>query len=297
VLHPTGVDPLGGLHVERAIAAGESQSADFMVTYVNALALQEKLFDGYLIHSRLHGTVGLAPAVGGNYRADIAARPPMQIRDDLDVPVMMLQTETDLFQLGSYADRQPDTAKFRLWEIAGTSHADLYETRNGLTDVGNDPSVAAVVEVASPYPGLLDCAAPINSGPHHFLVNAAISALDGWIRNGAAPAYADRLDVAGDPPALAKDSIGNVSGGIRTPYVDVPVAVLSGVGQTGALCSLFGTTALLDSTQLSALYPDHATFVSQVNTSVDSAVLKGFLLQPDADLIKAWAQSSSFGGP
>ena len=30
---------------------------------------------------------------------------------------------------------------------------------------------------------------------------------------------------------------------------------------------------------------------------VDGAVLKGFLLQPDGDLIKAWAQGSSIGNP
>jgi hypothetical protein len=93
-----------------------------------------------------------------------------------------------------------------------------------------------------------------------------------------------------------KDSVGNVLGGIRTSYVDAPVAVLSGEGQTGdILCSLFGTTQLLDSTTLMGLYPDHPTFVSEVNASVDNAVQNGFLLQPDGDLIKSWAQGSAYG--
>jgi hypothetical protein len=43
------------------------------------------------------------------------------------------------------------------------------------------------------------------------------------------------------------------------------------------------------------LYPDHPTFVSEVNASVDNAVQNGFLLQPDGDLIKSWAQGSAYG--
>lgn len=298
VLHPTNIDPLNGLHVARAIASGESQSADFMMTYVNAVAPIAKLFDGYFIHSRAHGTVGLTPPAPSAAGIDFSSRSIVYVRDDLNVPVMMVQTETDMFLLDYFPDRQPDTANFRLWEIAGAAHADLYVAKTGSGDLGNDPNIAAVVEVASPNP-VINCSKPVNAGPHHFVVNAAMAALDNWLRNGVAPAYAPRLEIAGNPAAFTYDSVGNVLGGVRTPYVDAPVAVLSGYGQgnTNILCSLFGTTQLLDSTQLASLYPDHATFVSATNASVDSAVNAGFLLQPDGDLIKAWAQGSTFGAP
>ena len=47
----------------------------------------------------------------------------------------------------------------------------------------------------------------------------------------------------GAPPSLERDALGNARGGIRTPQVDVPIAVLSGVGQPpGSPCSRFGTT-------------------------------------------------------
>ncbi len=293
VLHPKDIDPLAGLHVQRAFAVGESQSADFLVTYVNAIAKDAKLFDGYFIHSRFHGTVGLNPPTFTSEGIDFLARPSVLVRDDLDVPVMMFQTETDVLMFGSYSERQPDSAHFRLWEVAGTAHADIYSAQTSLTDKGNDPNVAAVIEQSFPLYG---CTIPVNSGPQHFVASAAIAALDNWVRNGVAPAYADRLEVAGNPAAFVKDSVGNVLGGIRTPYVDVPVAILSGEGQTGnLLCTLFGTTQLFDSTQLMSLYPDHATFVSEINTSVDSAVRERFLLQPDGDLIKTWAQSSNIG--
>lgn len=87
-------------------------------------------------------------------------------------------------------------------------------------------------------------------------------------------------------------------GGIRTPYVDVPIATLSGEGQEGDLfCRLYGTTKLFDEATLSTLYRDHEAYVDAVSASVDDAVEKGFLLQPDGELIKASAQQSEIGLP
>lgn len=309
VLHPVGTDPLAGLHVRRAIASGDSQSANFLVTYVNAFAPLAKLFDGYFLKSRFHGAAMLSPTENQTDATtalpldtvldDLAAGPAVKIRDDLGVPVMMVQTETDLLVLGSYPDRQPDSSNFRLWEIAGAAHTDA-SIVSSFSDLGTDPNSAAVVEVTQPYPGFDACGKPVNSMPLSFVESAAMAALDNWLRNGVAPAYANRLEVAENPQAFVMDSVGNVLGGVRTPYVDVPIATLSGLGQPGTtftLCSLFGTTKLFDSTQLASLYPDHATYVSAVNASVDSAVRSGFLLQHDGDLIKAWAQASSIGTP
>ena len=114
---PNGVDPMGDLDPVQLIAAGESQSAGRMVTYVNAVHPEADIYDGFLIHSR--GGSGAVISAGG-------ARMPRgaHIRDDLDDPVMQVETETDLFGLGFYAARQPDTEMLRTWEIAGTAHAD-----------------------------------------------------------------------------------------------------------------------------------------------------------------------------
>ena len=295
VLHPQGVNPLAGLDVQHALAVGVSQSADFMVTYLDAIAKQAHLFDGYLVHSRFRGTVGLSPAALTSEGTDFLARPTVFIRDDVGVPVMEVETETDVLTFGNYTERQPDTDNFRLWEIAGTAHADIYNAQSGLADKGDDPAIAAVVEQDFP---LFGCTVPVNSGPQHFVANSAIAALNSWVSDGVAPPYADRLQLNAEDTAFVFDSAGNVLGGIRTPYVDVPVAKLSGQGQLAGsdlLCTLFGSTALFDSTELMGLYPDHATFVSETDAAVNSAINAGFLLQTDGDLIKTWASGSSYG--
>jgi hypothetical protein len=292
VVHPKNIDPLDGLKIQRVIAAGESQSAFRMTTYVNAFA-SNNLFDGFFIHSRGAGSAALSQAP----QAAAATPSIVNIRADLKVPVMMLQTESDLFLLGSYPDRQADTDKFRLWEVAGTAHADTYTTL-GSADLGNDPSFADVISTDSLVGGLITCSKPVNSGPQHFVVSAAFAALQNWIVSGHAPTNAPRLEVAGDPAGYVYDSLGNVVGGIRTPYVDVAVAKLSGEGQAGSgFCFLFGTTELFDNSTLTTLYPTHAAYVAAVNASVDDAVSKGFIIDVDGALIKTAAQNSTIGNP
>jgi hypothetical protein len=296
VVHPGSINPLGDLHVKRALAVGESQSADFMMAYVNAIAPNEQLFDGYFIHSRVHGSAGLMPQWSGS-TVDFSSRSPVQVRDDLDVPVMMVQTETDLFILDSYTDLQPDSKNFRLWEIAGTSHADRYVSSIGLFDRSDYVSAAAVKEDYYAVPVLAKCSTPINSGPQHYVVSAALAALDRWVRFGIPPRQVDRLEVDAQGSSIVRDSFGIAKGGVRTPYVDVPIATLSGEGQAAGnlFCSLFGSTQLFDASELSGLYSSHKDYLSKFDASVRTAVGNGFLLQPDAERIKAWARRSNIG--
>mgnify|MGYP003632146583 CR=1 FL=1 len=294
---PEGVAPLGGLTAERLIAAGESQSAHYMMTYVNAFAPIHALYDAYFVHSRLASSAGL----NSEFMEESTIIPEIvRVRTDLGTPVMMLQTETDLFVLGSYPSRQDDSSYFRLWEAAGTAHADLYTFIDNRLDTGTNPNIAAVVENATPIPGIIDCAKPVNAGPQHFVANAAIRALNTWLVDGTAPTMADRLEVAGSPAAFVLDNLGNVKGGIRTPYVDVPIATLSGEGQPregAGFCFLSGTTFLFDAATLGSLYADNAEYIEAVISSADDAVSKGFLIPEDAALIKTYAKNSDIFAP
>lgn len=295
VRNPVNMDPLEGLKVERMIGVGQSQSASRLVTYVNAVHPTIDLFDGFLIHSRGSRSAPLSQMP----QAEVSTPDPAFVRADLQEPVITLQTETDLFRLNSVTQRQADSEAFRLWEVAGTAHSDLYTTVKGPQDRGNDPVVADVIEEAAARPPFIVCNFPVNDGPGHFVAKAAISALDNWIRNGEAAPSAPLLELDEAGTGFAYDLVGNVRGGIRSPYVDAPVAVLSGEGQPAAspFCGLFGVTTLLDADTLFGLYPDNATYIQAIDAATDSAVEAGFLLSPDADLIKARARTSGIGGP
>lgn len=292
IRRPQELDPLGGLELERLIAIGESQSAYRLVTYVNAIDPLARVYDGFLIHSRGGSGASLSQAPQPATAMPAVAR----IRSDVAVPVLTFQTESDVIGLGYYPDRQSDGGLFRLWEVAGTAHADTYTLLVGFGDLGGSPDAAELIVTATPIPGIIECATPINSGPQHFVLKAAVAALERWVRDGTPPPRAPRLQVAGDPAEIARDEHGNALGGIRTPYVDVPIATLSGEGQTGGtFCRLFGTTTLFDDATLAALYQDHDTYVSAVGKAADRAVRAGFILKPDAELIKDAAAASDVG--
>lgn len=289
---PNGVDPLHGLAPSRILAIGESQSAFRMTTYVNALAPRDAMYDGYLIHSR----GGSSASVSQEPEADIPVPNVVHVRTDLDVPVLTYQTETDLFTLGFLPDRQPDSAGHRLWELAGAAHADTYTLMVGFTDTGNDPSSFDVVVTDAPIPGIIECDSPINSGPQHVVLKAALAALDRWVRTGQAPRRAPRLEVTADGSEFVLDEYGNAKGGIRTSWVDAPVAMLSGLGQSGgSFCGIFGTTTPLDQAVLDELYPDHETYVRKVRAATSRAVFQGYIRKADAALIVEAASQSDIG--
>ncbi len=290
---------LGGLKPERVIGAGESQSAFRLTTYIDAVEpLTRGVYDGYFVYSR--GDDGAA--LSQDPQPVIPAPTPTRIRTDLDVPVMTFSTETDLAILGYGPARQPDTSRFRGWEVAGTSHADTYTLGVSGQDVGKRSSDIELFDTmlqpfSSLYGGIISCDSPINAGPMTYTLRASIHALNTWIADGKAPPRSPRLEMTGDAAApFVLDANGNARGGIRTPQVDAPVATVSGLGQSGSnFCGIFGTTKPFATTKLSSLYPSHAAFVKAWNTATDKAVQAGFILATDAKSIKAAAAQSTIG--
>jgi hypothetical protein len=292
---------LDGLQPQRLLADGESQSARRMVTYINAVHPIAGVYDGYLVHSRQEVGERLTQAP----LPVVAPTSPTFFRTDLDVPVLNVQTESDL---GGLLARQPDTDRIRLWEIAGAAHADQYLLRDGPVDTGDRQGTATWFEsMRNPTAtvGAITCDRPINTGPQTFVLRAAIRALDTWVRTGRPPAVAPRLELKpqwqGQADPFVRDANGIALGGIRTPAVDAPIATLSGVGQpvastanpTAAFCGLFGTTVPFTPQQLTALYRNHGGFVSAWNQATQRAVQSGFILAEDAQQLRTVAAQSS----
>jgi len=287
----SATSPAGtGVQRPRLLASGQSQSAAFLVTYVNAVDQLTRVFDGFLVHGRMAAgaafDTGFQPGASG----------PERIRDDLRVPVLVLQSETDVTLLGSGRVGQPDGEFLRNWEIAGAAHADTYLLFASGQDDGALPP-ARLAELIRPTTDILmtQAESPVNSGPqHHYVACAAIEQLDGWVGRGAKPPSAPRLQVTADGRDVRRDDLGIGIGGIRTPWTDVPVVILSGTGQGGEMFAfLFGTTRELGDAELASLYPSgKADYLARFEVSLDAAILTGFLLPDDRAEILAVAAAS-----
>lgn len=285
---------LGGAVPDVVIAVGESQSAERLTTYVNAFG-RGQVFDAYLLHSR--------HAVAAPLRDGMPSPEPSLLRDDLTVPVMVLSTENDVAgdRIGYHRARQPDTDRLVAWEIAGTAHVDAYGLGIGDTDDGSGSADAELFAAMSDPPssvyfGVIECEAPINTGPQTYVARAALAHLVRWARGDEPPPTMPRLELDASGRDLVRDDIGIALGGVRTPHVDVPVAALSGIGQEpGGFCELFGTTRVLDPDELARRYADRDEFESAWLASLDEAVAAGVILPADAERLRVVLATSTTG--
>jgi hypothetical protein len=302
---------LGGLRPRTVLAAGESQSAFRLTTYMDAVQPLVHVYDGFLVHSR----GGSGAPLSQSPQANVPDPSVVYFRPDLGVPVLDLETETDLFMPASSAlpgsgpylpAQQADSSGFRLWEVAGTAHADDYESNLAAGDTGNGATdVQAFNAMLSPpdtLGGQIPCAEPLNTGEEHYVIDAAEYALNQWVTTGIPPAQAPRLEVNAAGTGYVTDVNGNVQGGIRTPAVQVPVANLSGLGNSGSgpeagfICSLVGRTTPFSAVKLAALYPTHAQFTAEWALATVADVAAGFIRPADAAPLIAAASTSGVGG-
>ncbi len=267
--------PLAHLTVRRLVAVGESQSAFALTTYVNEVAPLAGAFDAFLVHSRGRGAFGLGCAGGPIDIDEVRSGAPVRFRDDLDAPVLVVQTETDVLSPRfRYVDaRQPDGPLLRVWEVAGTAHADLWH-------IGE-------------FESMLGCPDPVNRGQQAYVVRAALRSLVSWADGDGAPPSGEPLRVvAGDHDRFQLDAAGNVVGGVRTPCVDVPTQVLSGIAPPGApvLSGLFGSTLDLDPASLRARHASVEAYLADYAAATDRAIAAGFVLDDDRAAILAEAR-------
>jgi hypothetical protein len=257
------------------LAVGGSRSAFYLTSYINAVHSQAGVFDGFFVHSRgataapLDGSglqgQGLTPSAG------------VPIRPASGTPVLVQQAEGDLLPpLTSWLARQPDSESFRLWEVAGTAHADSY--------------------LIGPTAALLGCDWRSNEGPQRLVAQAALNALERWVRDGTPPPGAARIGLAAENPTrIARDRHGIAEGGVRTPDVDVPVCVLSGEAPPGVNGPgwLVGSTTPLEPAELVRLYGDADGYLTAFRRSADEAIDAGFLLPAHREEMLARAEAQA----
>ncbi len=300
LLRESPAELLGRFTPEFVMAFGESQSAMFLTTYINHVDQLARMYDGFLVHSRFGGA---APLDGASILSELEKGhrlDPSPFRDDLRVPVMNVITETDVVGAilpGYYMARQPDNERLRTWEIAGTAHADAYTIKVGFIDTG----AATIEELAAGYAPSNELMGqrlpqPFNFGPqHHYVLQAAISGLHTWVRTATPPPSVPRLDTeGGEPPSFTVDEHGIVVGGVRTPWVDVPVGRTSGGGNAdNPMALLFGSGELFDEATRERLYPGGKNeYLARFTDSLDAAIRAGYLLRADRDEILALASAT-----
>src|SRR6185295_7610398 len=154
----------------------------------------------------------------------------------IDVPLIEVPTMTEVAggNVSKRADGDMPGDQFRMYQFAGMAHVDSRDSVRFKPD---------------------PCRYPVSQFPEQVYMSVALSHLLNWVDKGIVPPKAERIG-----SITAVDENGNVKGGIRSPYVDVPVAkfnvrneaanppipnpsawvAANGAGAPGQMCGLAG---------------------------------------------------------
>ena len=280
-------NPLRGLAIRKMILAGSSASAAVAQNYLANAHMAQRLAD-------------LKPIFDGFMPTSANGQIP-----PIDVPTILVPTMREAFT--GNGTTQPDNERLRVYEFAGMAHID-----------------SRVAGQYYPDP----CKYPISRYPLGAEMAVALDKLFAWVDKGTAPPHADRFYVDFNPdnkPKLdrdkgslfALDEFGNVRGGIRSTYVDVPVKSyrvpneaaepripnvnhfiaerrINGQDPDAQLCGLGNFETALSKDQLKKLYKNPKDYYNKVAQRFDQLVKEGWALPLYRDMVLSEAARVTF---
>jgi hypothetical protein len=111
---------------------------------------------------------------------------------------------------------------------------------------------------------------PRSRFPSSIFFDAILANLDLWVRDGVPPPRVAPIRVVDGVPVV--DEFGNVVGGLRSPYLDVPTSTWFGSATGASFCFIAGWERPFTQDVLDRLYPSHGAYVRRVTASVHQLV-------------------------
>jgi hypothetical protein len=269
---------------------GYSQTGGYLYDYINAIHPLDvsrnhgrPIYDGYIVAVAGGAFVGAVPI-----NQCVPAPPlddPRRQFSNVGVPIIHIMSQSDyLFGIGG---RRPDSDapadRFRHYEMAGAGHA----TPDELNFAAEPADIMQGGRAVPP----MDCnEGPRSRFPSRIFFDAAVRNLQLWDQAGIAPPHADPIQVVDGAPVL--DAFGNVTGGLRSPFVDVPTSTWFGNSTGPSFCIIAGHEVPFDADRLEQLYPTHRAYVRAVVRDTARLVARRFITAYDGiDLIVDAARS------
>jgi len=268
-----GGGPLAQYPVRRLFLLGTSQASGVLRNYQAQQHFQSRMADG-------------SPIVDGYLATSTLGSAKMMV---VDVPTVHMPTMTEVNSGGAVGGapfERPDSDdpanRYRLYEVAGMAHANSRDT-----------------PTYTPNP----CTMPVTDFPWGAMVAMGLNHLVDWADKGIVPPRAAPLefdnDTANDGSRLALDENGNVKGGVRNTYVDVPVAkyAVPNAPSNVLVCSIAGIQFGFDDDLLGALYKNKGAYISRVNKRLMELVREGWMLPEYADEVRSDALAVAITPP
>jgi Alpha/beta hydrolase domain len=270
----TGANPLAygarrSFPVKHVYGFGYSQTGGYMYNYINgiqplvAASDGQPIYDGYIVAVAGGAFVGAVPM--NQCEAAPPVGDPRRQFTNVGVPIIHVMSQSDY--LGGIDARRPDNDTaidpFRHYEMAGAAHAtpdELYYSA----------APDDIVKAGRAVPPLACNEGPRSRFPSSIFLDAVLQNLERWVGAGIAPPHADPINVVNGAPVL--DQFGNVTGGLRSPFLDVPTSTWFGSSTGASFCFIAGHEVPFSHEQLRRLYPSHGRYVDAVARDVGKLV-------------------------
>lgn len=285
-----GMSPLKGYPAEYIYLTGWSQSACYMIRYVNSFAYRPEVkrdgcvFDGYLAAGAPRRVV--TPV--SQYEADHIYPERLHRIEWAEQPYIALQTETENGRYNTFRVRETDSDSpdflYRIYDIAGASHDTMYSCVNYYRE---DEDMKRIGVLPS-YPGKQEG----NDYPSQILCAAAYRNLFRWVREGIGPRHCEKIktDACGEN---RKDALGNSIGGLRTCLIDFPTGNYSNIsevekgtgncGENMEKTDVFGSQRAFSGEMLREMYGSLEQYRKLAERHTAEQVSRGFVCREDAE--------------
>ena len=291
---------MGGYPVKYVYLAGQSQSGAYLNTFVSYFDRYTRfpgiqapqgaahIFDGYL---NIVGALVQRSIRQSNHIGDLrleqrhmhpSATPYICLSSEADLTLFKLFVEGELLQIRvPNADAPED--KCRYYEIPGSPHTDII-----------CPVLCATSEVAktgAKMPNLDEkLLEHINDMHVEYYICGLLEKLHRWAALGEAPEEMPVL--TRKDGALVTDEHGNALGGLRTPYVDVPIASYTACNPDDpeGIC---GRMEYFSKEKFLGLYGSREAYLARFDACVDAQVNGHWLSATNGENLKAWAREKS----
>jgi hypothetical protein len=213
-------------------------------------------------------------------------------------------TETEIAMpdpfLSAVPTRRPDSDVypdlFRRYEIPGACHMSAESFAAGPTNADIQKTLGYVCPFC--------CTGTLSDFPLHYILDGTLANIEEWVRTGALPPKGDLIQLT-SVGVIVRDALGNAKGGIRTPFVDVPIktylpmsppcpgcppAILC--GGCSFWCVILGNITPFDKATLQGLYKNHGGYVSKFVKSTQQLFKGGWVTEADMELMKTGAAES-----
>jgi alpha/beta hydrolase family protein len=275
--------------VKHAYGFGYSQTGGDLYDYINAIhplviaSDGRPVYDGYIVAVAGGRFVGSVP-INQCSPAPRVPDPRLQF-SNVGVPIMHIMSQSDyLFGIDA---RRPDSDapadRFRHYEMAGAAHATPDELNFAAAP-------ADIIKAGVDVPPMSCNEGPRSRFPSRIFFDAALRNLDVWVRYGIRPPHADPIAVQNGAGVL--DRFGNVVGGLRSPYLDVPTSTWFGNSTGASFCAIAGHEVPFGAARLRELYPTHGSYVRAVVRDAVRLVRGRFITAYDGlDMVREAARA------